>query len=538
MKNVQLHPKRRVSLDDGWRRCYFERNAGILREKNEMKLRMDREKWFATACVLAFLASLVPVLYLTGYVHATGDDFGYGALTHAAWLDTHSLLEVFRAACETVRNYYTGWQGTWFSVFLFTLQPEVFSPDAYWIVPLLMLGLTIVGVSIAGYYFLVRKAGFSWSGFIALDALVLFILIQFVPSTKSAIFWYNGTAHYVVPFFLALVAVSASGMFMDTGKWRFFLVPFICMVFLGGASYLAALLAPIVIVFLWLLYGRKKRRSLWLALPIAAEMTGLVISLLAPGNTVRGGEDLGVSAVRVVAVIMESFRQGGLTVGEYLAEKPVMFLILIPAAFVIWNELNGQEKTGRGFDYRLPGLFLAAMFCIYCAMFAPGLYAGTELSGGVPNTIFQVFVLTMTASLVYLVGWVHTCWLKLQNGKGDRRAAVFHAGWRYGAAAAVLVFLGGVFLCRSTVRDTTFFLCTDYIISGQADDYKAQMEERQEILLDETVVEAELPAMNQDQGPLMHMEVTEDPESWTNRVVRDFYRKSSVVEVERVKEKK
>ena len=43
---------------------------------------------------------------------------------------------------------------------------------------------------------------------------------------------------------------------------------------------------------------------------------------------------------------------------------------------------------------------------------------------------------------------------------------------------------------------------------------------------------------NQDQGPLMHMEVTEDPESWTNRVVRDFYRKSSVVEVERAQEKK
>ena len=71
-------------------------------------------------------------------------------------------------------------------------------------------------------------------------------------------------------------------------------------------------------------------------------------------------------------------------------------------------------------------------------------------------------------------------------------------------------------------------------MSGQADDYKAQMEERQAILLDDAALEAELPAMNQDQGPLMHMEVTEDPESWTNRVVRDFYRKSSVVEVKRV----
>ena len=518
-----------------------------------MKLKLDRKKWFAAACVLAFLAGLVPVLYLTGYVHATGDDFGYGTLTHAAWLDTHSLPAVFRAACETVKNYYTGWQGTWFSVFLFTLQPEVFSPDAYWIVPLLMLGLTVAGVSVAGYYFLVRKAGFGLSGFIGLDALVLFVLIQFIPSTKSAIFWYNGTAHYVIPFFLALVAVSASGMFMDTGKWRFFAVSVLCMTFLGGASYLAALLAPIGIVFCWLLYGRKRRRSLWLLLPLAAEMIGLVISLLAPGNTVIGGEELGVSAGKAAAVILESFRQGVLTIVTYLSEKPAMFLLLIPAVFLIWEELKGQEEKGTGgFDYRFPGLFLAAMFCIYCAMFAPGLYAGTELSGGVPNTIFQVFVLTGTASFVYLLGWLHARRKGMRakpeegrmapkapalgkrkpeekggSGLGNRKKQI---AW----GATVLVFLGGAFLCRSSVRDTTFFLCAEYIMSGQADDYKAQMEERQAILLDEAVLEAELPAMNQDQGPLMHMEVTEDPESWTNRVVRDFYRKNSVVEVKRV----
>ena len=520
-----------------------------------MKLKLDRKKWFAAACVLAFLAGLVPVLYLTGYVHATGDDFGYGTLTHAAWLDTHSLPAVFRAACETVKNYYTGWQGTWFSVFLFTLQPEVFSPDAYWIVPLLMLGLTVAGVSVAGYYFLVRKAGFGLSGFIGLDALVLFALIQFIPSTKSAIFWYNGTAHYVIPFFLALVAVSASGMFMDTGKWKFFAISFLCMTFLGGASYLAALLAPIGIVFCWLLYGRKRRRSLWLVLPLAAEMIGLVISLLAPGNTVRGGEELGVSAGKAAAVILESFWQGSLTIVIYLSEKTAMFLLLIPAAFLIWEELKEQEKKGTvHFDYRFPGLFLTAMFCIFCAMFAPGLYAGTELSGGVPNTIFQVAVLTGTASLVYLLGWLHAFLQRLpgKSGKG-RLAKNFSVLWNCKSklkgwngfwkrkqqivrVAAALVFLGGAFLCRSSVRDTTFFLCAEYIMSGQADDYKVQMEERQAILLDDDVSEVKLPAMNSDQGPLMHMEVTEDPEGWTNRVVRDFYRKSSVVEVKRIQE--
>lgn len=496
-----------------------------------MKVISNREKWIAAVCVLIFLAGLIPVLYLTGYVQATGDDYGYGTLTRAAWLDTHSLLEVFRASLRTVEKYYIGWQGTWFSVFLFSLQPEVFSPNAYWIVPLMMLGFTIAGVSIAGFYFLVRKAGFSLPGFLGMDAIILFILIQFVPSTKSAIFWFNGTAHYVVPFFLALTAIAVSGMYMDTGKRRFLAVSFVCMACLGGASYLAALLAPIVIVFLWLLYGRKKKYSLWLLVPIAAELAGLVVSLLAPGNRVRGGEDLGVSAERAAMVIVESFRQGALTIGTYLTDKPVMFLLLIPAALIIWMELDRQEKD---FDYRLPGLFLAMMFCIYCAMFSPGLYAGTELSGGVPNTIFQVFVLTAMASLVYLLGWIHARrerWRRAGTGNeagsgGKRRCAAV-------LAAAALMFFGGALLCRSTVRDTTFFICAEYIGSGQADDYREQMRERKAILLDTSLPDARLPAMNADQGPLMHMEVTENPESWTNGVVRDFYRKRSVVEIKR-----
>lgn len=500
-----------------------------------MKQRINREKWITIICALVFLAGLVPVLYLTGYVHATGDDFGYGTLTHAAWLDTHSLLEVFRAALQTIENYYRGWQGTWFSVFLFTLQPEVFSPDAYWIVPVLMIGLTIVGVSIAGYYFLVRKAGFSRMGFLALDFLMLFVLIQFVPSTKSAIFWYNGAAHYVVPFFLAMVAIAVSGLYMDTGRKRFLVLSFVCMVCLGGASYLAALLAPIVIVFLWGVYGRKNRRSLWLLVPIAAEMAGLVISLLAPGNKVRGGEDLGVSVGRAASTIMESFRQGGLTIVEYLREKPIMFLLMIPTAVIIWMELEKQRKSGENRTWRLPGLFIAAMFCIYCAMFAPGLYAGTELSGGVPNTIFQVFVLTMIASLVYLLGWIHVRLSRFMDVDGKEKSAMVRKKLRIAAVAVgVLAFMGILFLCRSTVRETTFFICTKYILSGQADDYKAQMEERQAILLDDSIRDAQLPAMNSEQGPFMHMEVLKDPNGWTNTVVRDFYRKDSVVEIDRI----
>lgn len=83
---------------------------------------MKKFKRYTAGVTSALLGiSLLPILYLCRYVHATGDDYGYGTLTHAAWLDTHSLIEVLKAAVETVKDYYGAWQGTWWSVFF--IQP-------------------------------------------------------------------------------------------------------------------------------------------------------------------------------------------------------------------------------------------------------------------------------------------------------------------------------------------------------------------------------------------------------------------------------
>lgn len=490
-------------------------------------MKMKRSQICTAVLMMAFLFSLIPIAYLIPYVQATGDDFGYGALTHAAWLDTGSLWEVLKASFQTIRNYYNGWQGTWFSIFLFSLQPEVFSPDVYWIVPVLMVSLTAVGVSLAGYLFLVKWAGISKSWFLAIDSIVLIMLLQFIPSTKSGIFWYNGTAHYVVPLFLALVSIYAAGVYLDTYRKQQLLLCFVCMTLLGGASYLSALLAPLVLILLLIVKGRKERKGYYLFGPILAEMIGLVVSLLAPGNKVRGGEDLGVHGGQIIVTILDSFRQGILTIGDYLREKPFLFILLAVLAVVLWYAL-AEAKTE--FRYPYPLLFVGMMFCLYCAMFAPGIYAGTELSGGVPNTIFQVFVLTAVADILYCIGWIQA---KKRTDERNLEGERGRTARRLAGAGAVLLLLAVMFLTKGTIKDTTFFICLDYIRSGQAADYREQMEERKEILLDDSRKDVELPAMNSDQGPFMHMEVMKDENAWTNTVVRDFYRKERVVEVDR-----
>ena len=273
---------------------------------------------------------------------------------------------------------------------------------------------------------------------------------------------------------------------------------------------------------LLVLYAPKKPRVLLLLIPLAVEMGGLTVSFLSPGNTARGGEGFGFSLQRVFDTILMSFYQGVATIGDYFREKPAIFVIFLLAAIIAWEAWNSCQPK---FGFAYPVLFAALMFCTWCAMFAPGIYAAVEVSGGVPNTILQTFVLTGMADIVYITGWI-----RRKKGKAVQDLTPFRKFSYPVFAAAVLLFL---IFSRGTLKETTFFNCTSYILSGQAEDYKLQMEERMAILLDDTKKDVELPEMNSDQGPLMHMEVMEDPGAWTNMVVQQFFQKDRVVRVPR-----
>lgn len=480
-----------------------------------------KNKYVVWGIGVIFLLSLIPIIYLVGYVHATGDDYHYGAMAHWAWVDTHSVWKTLQASAKNTREFWHGWQGTWFTIFLMGLQPEVFSAQAYWIVPIVMIAANIISTSVLTHYCMIKKIGTDRITWMAVNLTVLFAFLQFLPSTKSGIFWWNGAVHYIIPYCLAVLAITFFMKFIDSYKKRYWLGAFLCMVFLGGSSYLSALLAPVILVALLIIYGKKRPRSFWLLFPLAAEAMGLIISMLSPGNAIRGGEDFGFSVGRAAGTIVQSFAQGTLTLAVYGKEKPIVWILLLLLTVFVWDAFEKREKPS--FDFRLPGFFVGFMYCVWCAMFAPGIYAGVEVSGGVPNTIFQIFLLTAAANIVYVTGWLR-CRQEKRGMQGrwmSYRKAVFIGVILFGLTVAGIT--------RGTLKQTTFYNCLSFISSGRAADYKKQMEERQAVLLDDSQKVIELPEMNSEQGPFMHMEIMEDPSAWTNTVMCEFYRKDRVV---------
>ena len=156
--------------------------------------------------VVFFLVMLLPVLYLSFVNRASGDDYGYGTYTRAAWVTSHSLVEVAKAVWKTIVQYYYGWQGTWFSIALFTLQPEVFHQDAYVITAFLTLTLWIGSIAYLFKYLLRERLKFDTSSVWLLFTLFMLVSVEWIPSTKSSIFWYNGAAHYMIPYVMCVVA--------------------------------------------------------------------------------------------------------------------------------------------------------------------------------------------------------------------------------------------------------------------------------------------------------------------------------------------
>lgn len=470
---------------------------------------------------IVFLVSLIPILYLSGYVHATGDDYGYGARTHQMWLSTHSVWQVLKAAGQTVQHYWIGWQGTWFTIFLMSLQPEVFWDNGYWIVPWIMLALTIFSTLYLTEYVMVQKLRLPKATWISCTLILLLAMIQYFPSTKSGIFWYNGTAHYIIPYSMALVAIRCCWSFADRKRKKDWIAAFICMALLGGASYLAPLLVLIAVAYLILCEWKTKKHVFYLCIPVAAELAGLIVSYLAPGNKSRGGEDFGIHGLLIVKTILECFVDGAKQIFLYLFKTPFILLCLVVIAVLL---VNAFQKVRPTFDFPYPVIVAVAMFCMYCAMYAPGVYAGVELSGGVPNTIYQVFLMTVFITVIYTVGWMNHHFCKDEK-MGKIKKAVC------GGLLMLALFL--ILVEKGTLKSSTSYQCYDYIVSGQADDYKAQMEERLSLLRNLELKNVKLPAMNSDQGPLMHMEVMEDPKEWTNTVVKQFFGKESVIEVPR-----
>lgn len=472
-----------------------------------------------------FILSMIPIWYLAFYARPSGDDYGYSANSHMAWINTHSIVEVIKAGLEMTKSMLNTWNGDWFTVFLFTLMPEVFVPYSFWIVPLFMTAIVILSTHYFVHEILVNRLGMKWYESLMASSLILIATYQFIPSTAIGMYWYVGVVHYMMPHAVAMMLLGFLSKFERSGKYRYVVYSAFGAVMIGGSSYFSALLLFMVYAMAWVICCRKNKKIFWTIVPFVCGSIALLIQIKMPGNAVRaarGGSEFELSFLKIVDTIVQSIIQSVVRIGEYFTTKTFIFVLLLVLAVLMWECLG---KAGHLLKVKYPGIFVLFMYGIYAAMFAPEVYAAVEVSLGPATMQYVTFILAAAASIIYMEIW-------MINKKREKNALYEIEAVRYRKLMIVPVVIAcGIvmILNRGMIKNSVFFRSCEYVLSGQAADFKKQIDSQMEILLDDSVKEAYLCPINDDQGPLMHMPVTENPEAFTNQVVARFYGKDKVV---------
>ena len=530
----------------------------------------------AVISVALFVLTLIPIILIAPFGHATGDDLGYGAHVMQALRDGTGIAGALsNIAGEIVSKWYT-WQGTWASIFLFCIEPSVFGERLYAIVPLLAVAMFCIGTGYFLYHFLTRVMRISRSAFVTIFSLLSILAIQYMPYMRGGIFWYTSVAHYLIPYCAAMVSAVFADRFLQSGQNKYLAGMCLLMAYLGGASYPAIVLS-LELTLLLILYaaadGRMSRRCLLILLPLALMLAGFAVSAAAPGNKVRGGEGFGSrGAAGIVMVIVNSIKVCAVRgAGYFLRARPLILLLPITLGFaaegydacgeaspaVIASSAGSIPAAGAVPDQLTPGVcgvkglprlraFLrhpvtVAVLCFLIAagVYAPEVYSAVDVSGGVPDTEYFVTLVMLVVALSYA-----GCALRLRADRAAHRAgSAARQQDAYACFAArqhflnMSMFFGALVLCaifgKHLIGGSVDYTCYTFWKSGQLSDYTRQMEEKLSILQSDDTGDVLVPEMNNEQGPFMCMAEIGDPDNFNNVSSAAFYGKRSVTAVPR-----
>lgn len=365
---------------------------------------MERPRKAAAAVALGILLlSLVPMLSLAQYAVPMADDLGYGVPVYYALQNGQSL---WAAIWDNILYTYQNWQGTYFSVVLFSLQPAVFGEEYYLWTTYIMVAITILPV----FFTLWSMKTLPRWAVLVLGSVISLLSVQGLPSPGEGIYWWNGAAHYMVFWSLGVVGILLQLKHLALEKtprprrWLHLTLCCLTAFLLGGGNYCTALvyaLASLAVVFLGAYLHRPKCAKDNLLVTFFAA-GGLALSVAAPGNAVR--QSL-FEPMDPITAILRSFEDAITDITVWTDERMIAALLLASLLFA----LALRKNTNRRLTFPFPPLIVVGSFCAFAALYTPPLYAMGGVSADpmrIKNIIWLAYLFLMFGSAFYCTGWL------------------------------------------------------------------------------------------------------------------------------------
>ena len=479
-------------------------------------MREKLRRWWPWLLAALLLLSLIPILSLGRYARAAADDYGYGIFTHQALQNGRGFL---RAIWHTATGYYDSWQGTFSALALMSLTPCIWSEQAYWLTPVVMLLSLVVGTLRLSHTLCRRLAGGTGRQGLVVATALLLPSIQCLKAPLHSFFWWNGAVYYTFTYGMFLLYVDCLVRLLleeRPGRVGIWLPGVLLGIFLGGSNYVSALLATLLagLTLCYALFLRRERLCPALALFLALAVP-FAVSILAPGNQVRQGYETGMPPLEAIGASIAQAWEDCLDWPNWLTL--VCFLALIP---LLWKLTGLRER-----HFPLPVLFTLFTFLLFAAQNAPHFYAesipGPER---LRNIIYFSHYWLILINEFYWLGWVHRAVLPRVK---DRLPAALtltrlKAAWLAVTAVVLLGWLPHYWPELTAVR------CSAALADGSAAAYAQERDARIPALLDPEVTDPRFEPLEHRPALLYLGDITANPSDWHNNTMAVFYGKHSV----------
>ena len=422
-------------------------------------------KTISYIALIVLILSLIPLMILGFFAHPVGDDYYYAKEAVFAYKSTGNFLSIFPAAIKGTIEQYKIWQGTYSAMFLMHLPPHLFGEIFYRIYPSFIL-LFLTG----SIFYMLRPVFASEDkslkhAWIATSSLIALVCISEVPSCGETFYWYNGSMYYTG--FLSLTFVFFGLMFRFLKKKKTLSAVILCFLafFIAGGNY-ASLLPAIIVtaaVFLFTIIKKDKKAIVTLSFVMFFLLAGLAISILSPGNSLRGETTVGTTPVKA---IVKSIVQSGRFFFYWNGILSFASLMLITPVFI----LTAAKVQGK---IKCPVLLIIFSFLALSSGETASFYAQNN-SG--PARLFDICFYMMILTLFFIYFMIIYSVYRLINGKRSEKKAKVKAIILVAQAALLVIFLVLIPLRPVTEIETkpnqyTAAVC---LLNGEAMYYKNQ----------------------------------------------------------------
>lgn len=483
-------------------------------------------KHISTALLIIYILCIIPMILIGFCNFPAADDFSMALESHQTFQRTGNVFAALGHALYMGYWYYMNWTGYFFSAALTAMCPSIFTEGLYSLTTIIMLGGLTLGVFFFFDACVVKKLGLSKYYARILSVFTLLSMTQSMPrgtARNEAFYWYSGSINYCFMLGLGLLFMGLMLRLSEKRSTRLLVTTSVLGFLLGGANYMTALsLAVMSVAFtVFDVMGRRKnpsRQKSYIWIPAALNILGLILSMMAPGNSVRGA--MLSSLNPIVAVVRSVYHVFDLCINQWLRWEVI---VILAAVAVVSFSASGAVRI----TLKHPVLFSAFCFLMAAVNIVPPLYAtGSFEAGRMVSIIWMQFVLVMVLIVMYTSVFLGQL---LRSGKA--KGALGSLGDMATGALFTLVAVLAVGLLLSAYVDRHYLtsISAAYdLANGNAATYASENRHRLEILKNREVSEAELPEHTVKPELLYFSDVTENPQDWVNEAVAEYYEKTSV----------